>query len=248
MAPSDPLRWTSLRDSIAAASRHTRRRSPTMARVRKGRAQRRADRQLPAGVHPPEPHRRGPVAERGARPRGRTSGLTGGRPGLQPPARMRAFWAWNSASVRTPADFSSPSFCSSSSMLLWLAAAGWAAGGGGGGGGGGAAASCCGCSWADHRFACRRDTRFDTAVAVPATTAVRAIPRIKPMSSAFLFVSTRSKHRHRRIQSHPTRPARRRRGCVRWKLPRRRLAAWPRQTGRPTCSRTKRAQRHCLAQ
>src|SRR5215218_748998 len=98
---------------------------------------------------------------------------------------MRAFWAWNSASVRTPAALSSPSFCSASSMSPWLAAAGWA--GGGGGGGGGAAYSCCGSSWAAQRFACRRDTRFDTAVAVPATTAVRAIPRIKPMSSAFLF-------------------------------------------------------------
>src|SRR4249919_606594 len=37
-------------------------------------------------------------------------------------------------------------------------------------------------SCAAHRFACRRETRFDTAVAVPAATAVRAIPPIRPMS------------------------------------------------------------------
>src|SRR5436190_5982121 len=34
--------------------------------------------------------------------------------------------------------------------------------------------------WSDQRFAWRRETRLLTAVAVPATTAVRAIPRINP--------------------------------------------------------------------
>ena len=47
------------------------------------------------------------------------------------------------------------------------------------------AAGCAGCSWAAQRPACRRETRFDTAVAVPAITAVRATPRISPgMSSS----------------------------------------------------------------
>ena len=35
-------------------------------------------------------------------------------------------------------------------------------------------------SWAAHRPACRRDTAFDTAVHVPAATAVRATPRMSP--------------------------------------------------------------------
>src|SRR5215470_576815 len=35
-------------------------------------------------------------------------------------------------------------------------------------------------SWAAQRPACRRETRLDTAVAVPATTAVRATPRMSP--------------------------------------------------------------------
>ena len=41
-------------------------------------------------------------------------------------------------------------------------------------------AACCS-SWADHLLACRRDTRLDTAVAVPAIAAVRATPRISPI-------------------------------------------------------------------
>ena len=45
-------------------------------------------------------------------------------------------------------------------------------------------AACCSCP--AHRFACRRDTRFDTAVAVPAITAVRATPRSK---SGMCFLS-----------------------------------------------------------
>ena len=40
-------------------------------------------------------------------------------------------------------------------------------------------------SWPAHRLAWRRDTRLDTAVAVPATTAVRAIPPIRPMFLSF---------------------------------------------------------------
>src|SRR5262245_24245017 len=71
-----------------------------------------------------------------------------------------------------------------------------AAGAGAGGGGGGGAYCCCCwycCCWycscsyacwscAAQRPAWRRETRFETAVAVPATTAVRAIPPIRPMS------------------------------------------------------------------
>src|SRR3954468_987517 len=84
---------------------------------------------------------------------------------------------------------------------------GAAATGGGGGaycGGGGAyccgggAACCCSycscsyccCSWADHRPACRRDTRLDPAVAVPATTAVRATPRSNPGMTPHTFPTT----------------------------------------------------------
>ena len=40
-------------------------------------------------------------------------------------------------------------------------------------------------SWPAHLLAWRRDTRLDTAVAVPATTAVRAIPPIRPMFLSF---------------------------------------------------------------
>src|SRR5258705_67631 len=52
-----------------------------------------------------------------------------------------------------------------------------------GAGGGAWAYCCCAYCWsscAAHRLPCRRDTRFDTAVAVPATTAVRATPRRSP--------------------------------------------------------------------
>src|SRR6478736_3218622 len=56
-------------------------------------------------------------------------------------------------------------------------------GGGGGGayccGGGGSWAYCC-CSWDAHLPAWRRETRLDTAVAVPAMAAVRATPRMRP--------------------------------------------------------------------
>src|SRR4051794_7247159 len=38
-------------------------------------------------------------------------------------------------------------------------------------------------SWSAHFDACRRDTRLDTAVAVPATTAVLAMPRTSPIST-----------------------------------------------------------------
>src|SRR5215207_2103177 len=61
---------------------------------------------------------------------------------------------------------------------------------GGGGGGGACCAYCCCCwycscsycccSWAAQRLPCRRETRFDTAVAVPAMAAVRATPRMSP--------------------------------------------------------------------
>src|SRR4051794_20892600 len=47
-------------------------------------------------------------------------------------------------------------------------------------GGGGAASACC---WSLHRACCRRLTRLDTAVAGPATTAVRAMPRMSPMAA-----------------------------------------------------------------
>src|SRR4249919_824100 len=69
-------------------------------------------------------------------------------------------------------------------MSLSPVAAG-SAGAAGSSGGSCCASACCwsyACwSWAPHRLACRRDTRFDTAVAVPATTAVRAIPPISPI-------------------------------------------------------------------
>src|SRR3954451_9469945 len=72
-----------------------------------------------------------------------------------------------------PCCFSSPS-CLSCSMG---SGAGAAAGGGGAywGSGGCSSYSCC-C----HRLAWRRETRLLTAVAVPATTAVRAKPRSSP--------------------------------------------------------------------
>jgi hypothetical protein len=38
-------------------------------------------------------------------------------------------------------------------------------------------------------LACRRDTGLDTAVAVPATTAVRAIPRRRPGILLFLSLA-----------------------------------------------------------
>src|SRR4051812_8241961 len=52
-------------------------------------------------------------------------------------------------------------------------------------GGGGACSYCCGgaCSWSAQRFACRRETRLLTAVAVPATTAVRPIIRTNGIDS-----------------------------------------------------------------
>src|SRR5437588_2633869 len=50
----------------------------------------------------------------------------------------------------------------------------------------GCAYSCCCSCWA-QRFPWRRETRFDTAVAVPAMTAVRAMPRRSPIRS-FSFV------------------------------------------------------------
>src|SRR5947209_17783028 len=48
-------------------------------------------------------------------------------------------------------------------------------------------AYCCCCSCWAQRFPWRRETRFDTAVAVPAMTAVRAMPRRSPIRS-FSFV------------------------------------------------------------
>src|SRR4051794_41722548 len=47
-------------------------------------------------------------------------------------------------------------------------------------GSGGAASSAAAWSLAAHRPAWRRDTRLETAVAVPAMTAVRATPRMRP--------------------------------------------------------------------
>ena len=73
----------------------------------------------------------------------------------QTPARILAFWASNSASVRTPAVFSSPSCLSCSS------------GSGAGSAAIGAGSWYWACSSWDQRFACRRETRFETAVAVP---------------------------------------------------------------------------------
>src|SRR4051794_239791 len=68
--------------------------------------------------------------------------------------------------------------------------AGGAAGGGGAYWAGGAAYCCCSAaccsSWLAQRPACRRDTRFDTAVAVPAMAAVLATPLNSPgMTASF---------------------------------------------------------------
>src|SRR6516165_6414880 len=84
---------------------------------------------------------------------------------------MRAFSTSNSACVRMPCSFMSASRWSSARSGPSLCA------------GAGAAYCCCsycGSSCAAQRFAWRRDTRFETAVAVPATTAVRATPRMSP--------------------------------------------------------------------
>src|SRR6478672_1406591 len=62
------------------------------------------------------------------------------------------------------------------------------AGAAAGAGAGGGACSYCGSSCWDQRFACRRETRFETAVAVPATTATRAAPRSNGISDSFLRV------------------------------------------------------------
>src|SRR4051794_19183734 len=80
------------------------------------------------------------------------------------PARTFSFCTWNSASVRTPESRSSPSSLSVVSLS-----------GCGSAGGASWAPPSCGCSSPAQRFACRRDTRVETAVAVPAPTAVRAI-------------------------------------------------------------------------
>jgi hypothetical protein len=92
-------------------------------------------------------------------------------------SRIRAFCASNSASVSTPCSLSW------ASSLSWaivspMSVAG-AAGAGAVGAGWYCGAACC-CSCSAQRPAWRRDTRFDTAVAVPATTAVRATPRSSP--------------------------------------------------------------------
>src|SRR3954471_9023676 len=89
--------------------------------------------------------------------------------------RILAFWAANSSSVRMP------------SALSWASSRSLAMGSSSGAAGGGAycgsgAYSCWGSGWSlyPQRVACRRDTRLLTAVAVPATTAVRATPRSSP--------------------------------------------------------------------
>ena len=99
-------------------------------------------------------------------------------------ARILAFCAANSASVRIPWSLSSarPFNCDTVST----GAATWGGGGGGGG------AYCCGCSCWDQRLACRLETRFDTAVAVPAITAVLATPLSSPgMEFPFVQISDR---------------------------------------------------------
>src|SRR5215213_3867613 len=86
-----------------------------------------------------------------------------------------AFCAANSSSVRTPW------LCSAATSLSCSIGSGW--GGGGGASYAGSAYVCCPYppgSSAPQRRAWRRLTRFETAVAVPATTAVRAIPRSSP--------------------------------------------------------------------
>src|SRR4051794_25136138 len=57
-----------------------------------------------------------------------------------------------------------------------------------GAGAAGASSYCCGCCWS-YRLACRRATRPDTAVAVPATTAVRVAMRSSPMVLPLVNVS-----------------------------------------------------------
>src|SRR5207344_961212 len=118
----------------------------------------------------------------------RRGGTTGDRHGQQGEAdegcqalRILFFSAWNSASVRTPWALSSPS-CLSCSSLSEVSSAGAAAACGGGA----YACCCCCCSYccccscSDQRPACRRETRLETAVAVPATTAVRPTARMRP--------------------------------------------------------------------
>ena len=109
-------------------------------------------------------------------------------------ARIRAFCASNSASVRIPCDLSSARSLSWATVSL--------AGAVGAGAGGGAAY--CGCCWAyccssccAQRFACRRDTRFETAVAVPAIAAVRAIPLRSGMVLPFSSRPLRARRRGR---------------------------------------------------
>src|SRR5215213_11669852 len=91
-------------------------------------------------------------------------------------ASTLAFSDANSSSVNTPCSLRAASSLSCSTRSS--AGAAGAAGGG--------AYCSCGASCAPHRSAWRRLTRFETAVAVPATTAVRAIPRSSPgMSKSF---------------------------------------------------------------
>src|SRR5690348_1887316 len=72
-----------------------------------------------------------------------------------------------------------PWFFRSASSFSWVTTSVCGAATGAGAGGGACCWYCCS-SCCDQRFACRRDTRLDTAVAVPATTAVRATPRRSP--------------------------------------------------------------------
>src|SRR4051795_10846073 len=94
-------------------------------------------------------------------------------------ARIFAFWAANSSSVSTPCAFRS-----ARSLSWWIGSTGGAAGAGGGGG----AYCCCGSSGAAssraHLPSWRCRTRPATDEAVPATTAVRAIPRSSPGMTA----------------------------------------------------------------
>src|SRR3954453_23368451 len=97
--------------------------------------------------------------------------------------RIWLFCSSNSASSRTPESCSCPSSRSWAS-LVFVSVRGGAWGAGSAYCSGSLCASCC----CDHRFPCRRETRLDTAVAVPATTAVRAIPRRRPISTLLRFV------------------------------------------------------------
>src|SRR3954447_3692187 len=94
-------------------------------------------------------------------------------------ARIFAFWAANSSSVSTPWAFRS-----ARSLSWWIGSTAGAAGAGGGG----AAYCCCGSSGAAssraHLPSWRCRTRPATDEAVPATTAVRAIPRSSPGMTA----------------------------------------------------------------